>query len=55
LVATCGAGKVIVSGGCQADITQDAISGSFRSSTTTWTCLIGSAGGTQITAYAYCN
>ena len=55
LVATCGGGKVIVSGGCQADINLDAIAGSYRSSNTTWTCLIGSAGNTQITAYAYCN
>ena len=55
LVATCPAGKSVISGGCQADITQDAISGSYRSSSTQWTCLIGSAGGTQITAFAYCN
>lgn len=54
IVATCASGTVI-SGGCESDPTMDDIAASFMSSNTTWTCKIGSAGGTTIVAHVYCN
>jgi hypothetical protein len=54
IVATCSVGTVI-SGGCESDIIEDAMAASYKSSNTTWTCKIGSAGGTTIVAHAYCN